>query len=120
VPAAAVCFMKLLWIMSGVITADCCCIEPVCCYVCVLLLQGFDVAANTLLWVFAFEVQPLPTRSLATGIVTAWHSLQVGVLAVPASTAAGAQHAVCACMHGSRCLHGRSQQAWSLHGIPCR
>jgi hypothetical protein len=40
-------------------------------------LQGFDVAANTLLWVFAFEVQPLPTRSLATGMVTAWHSLQV-------------------------------------------
>jgi hypothetical protein len=42
-----------------------------------LLLQGLDFAANTLLWVFSFEVQPLPTRSLATGIVTAWHSLQV-------------------------------------------
>jgi hypothetical protein len=42
-----------------------------------LLLQGLDFAANTLLWVFSFEVQPLPTRSLATGSITAWHSLQV-------------------------------------------
>ncbi|KAF6263944.1 hypothetical protein COO60DRAFT_310678 [Scenedesmus sp. NREL 46B-D3] len=40
------------------------------------LACGLDFAANTLLWVFAFEVQPLPTRSLATGMVTAWHSLQ--------------------------------------------
>lgn len=44
-----------------------------------LLLQGFDFAANTLLWVFSFEVQPLPTRSLATGSITAWHSLMVGI-----------------------------------------
>jgi hypothetical protein len=60
-----------------------------CLAVTVFLLQGFDTAANTLLWVFAFEVQPLPTRSLATGMVTAWHSLQVGDWMLTACTRQG-------------------------------
>ncbi|WIA42681.1 hypothetical protein OEZ86_008639 [Tetradesmus obliquus] len=40
------------------------------------LACGLDYAANELLWIHAFEVQPLPTRSLATGMIVCWQSLQ--------------------------------------------
>lgn len=40
-------------------------------------MQGFSFLSDALLWIFAFEIQPLPTRSLSTGIIVAWKSLQV-------------------------------------------